>query len=231
MLYPISNAPHYPTAEQIRNSLKKARLTETELTVEHVEMLLNVLVLDGKIERVRIFLGPSFTKCLLRFSYRPLAGPFGILTPYNLTRSHKTKIPNRNESVRNVVTMMKAAIEGQKRRKNMLAVLRTRMVVPLANDRRSANVLKARMTTMTRTQIPITGRNEERASRPTNPVPMISGGRRGNAPRQMTAPARGLNPNQTDLISQVGPLNASGHHHRLAILSLRVSAEDLYTEH
>jgi len=30
--------------------------------VEHVEMLLNVLVLDGKIERVR-FRGPSFTKC------------------------------------------------------------------------------------------------------------------------------------------------------------------------
>jgi hypothetical protein len=27
-------------------------LTDTELMVEHVEMLLNVLVLDGKIERV-----------------------------------------------------------------------------------------------------------------------------------------------------------------------------------
>lgn len=43
---------NYPTAQHIRNSLKKARLTETELSVEHVEMLLNVLVLDGKIERV-----------------------------------------------------------------------------------------------------------------------------------------------------------------------------------
>ncbi|KAF9008694.1 RNA polymerase Rpc34 subunit-domain-containing protein [Cyathus striatus] len=48
-LYPISNAPDYPTAQHIRNSLKRARLTTTELTVEHVESLLNVLVLDGKI--------------------------------------------------------------------------------------------------------------------------------------------------------------------------------------
>ena len=51
-LYPISNPPKYPTAESIRNSLRKARLTETDLTVEHVEMLLNVLILDGKIEKV-----------------------------------------------------------------------------------------------------------------------------------------------------------------------------------
>ncbi|KAF9057373.1 RNA polymerase Rpc34 subunit-domain-containing protein [Panaeolus papilionaceus] len=55
LLYPISNAPKYPTADQIRTSLRKARLTETELTVEHVEMLLNVLVLDGKIEKLPAF--------------------------------------------------------------------------------------------------------------------------------------------------------------------------------
>ncbi|KAG6833781.1 hypothetical protein H0H87_001213 [Tephrocybe sp. NHM501043] len=54
-LYALSNSPDYPSAEQIRNSLRKARLTETDLTVEHVEMLLNVLVLDGEIERL-----PSF---------------------------------------------------------------------------------------------------------------------------------------------------------------------------
>ncbi|TFK27072.1 RNA polymerase III subunit Rpc34 [Coprinopsis marcescibilis] len=54
-LYPISNAPEYPSAQQIRNSLRKARLTETDLSVEHVESLLNVLVLDGKIEAL-----PSF---------------------------------------------------------------------------------------------------------------------------------------------------------------------------
>jgi len=55
VLYPPSNAPAYPTAEQIRNALKKARLTDTELTVEHVEMVLNVLVLDGKIEKVMLY--------------------------------------------------------------------------------------------------------------------------------------------------------------------------------
>ncbi|KAF5322896.1 hypothetical protein D9619_000960 [Psilocybe cf. subviscida] len=43
-LYPISNAPRYPSADNIRHSLRKARLTETDLSVEHVEMLLNVLL-------------------------------------------------------------------------------------------------------------------------------------------------------------------------------------------
>ncbi|KAJ3506232.1 hypothetical protein NLJ89_g6984 [Agrocybe chaxingu] len=55
VLYPISHAPQYPTAENIRESLRKARLTETELTAEHVEMLLNVLILDGKIEKIPAF--------------------------------------------------------------------------------------------------------------------------------------------------------------------------------
>ncbi|KAF8917786.1 RNA polymerase Rpc34 [Mucidula mucida] len=55
VLYPLSNSPKYPTAQQIASTLKKARLTETELTIEHVDMLLNVLVLDGEIERVPAF--------------------------------------------------------------------------------------------------------------------------------------------------------------------------------
>ncbi|RPD52907.1 hypothetical protein L226DRAFT_496070 [Lentinus tigrinus ALCF2SS1-7] len=54
-LYPISAAPQYPTAQQIQSFLSKSRITETELTVEHVETLLNVLVLDGDIERVPAF--------------------------------------------------------------------------------------------------------------------------------------------------------------------------------
>ncbi|KAF5393900.1 hypothetical protein D9757_000215 [Collybiopsis confluens] len=58
-LYPISKSPQYPNAQQVRNALKQARLTETDLTVEHVEMLLNVLVLDGEIERL-----PSFGSTL-----------------------------------------------------------------------------------------------------------------------------------------------------------------------
>lgn len=51
-LYGLSNSPEYPTAQNIRNSLRRARLTETDLSVEHVEMLLNVLILDGEIEKV-----------------------------------------------------------------------------------------------------------------------------------------------------------------------------------
>ncbi|KAJ3920217.1 RNA polymerase Rpc34 [Lentinula edodes] len=54
-LYPIAKAPKYPTAQQVRNALKQARLTETDLTVEHVEILLNVLVLDGEIEKLPAF--------------------------------------------------------------------------------------------------------------------------------------------------------------------------------
>ncbi|KAI9068254.1 hypothetical protein FKP32DRAFT_1587841 [Trametes sanguinea] len=55
LLYPISAAPSYPTAQQILSFLSKSRITETELNVEHVEMLLNVLVLDGEVERVPAF--------------------------------------------------------------------------------------------------------------------------------------------------------------------------------
>ncbi|KAI0672485.1 RNA polymerase Rpc34 subunit-domain-containing protein [Trametes maxima] len=54
-LYPISAAPSYPTAQQILAFLSKSRITETQLGVEHVEMLLNVLVLDGEVERVPAF--------------------------------------------------------------------------------------------------------------------------------------------------------------------------------
>ncbi|KAI8972446.1 RNA polymerase Rpc34 subunit-domain-containing protein [Trametes punicea] len=55
VLYPISAAPAYPTAQQVLTFLSKSRITETQLNVEHVEMLLNVLVLDGEIERVPAF--------------------------------------------------------------------------------------------------------------------------------------------------------------------------------
>jgi len=54
-LYPISKSPKYPSAAQVRNALKGANLTETDLTVEHVETLLNVLVLDGEIEKLPAF--------------------------------------------------------------------------------------------------------------------------------------------------------------------------------
>ena len=64
-LFPISAAPQYPTAPQIQSFLSKSRITETELTVEHVETLLNVLVLDGEIERVSLSpILPSFNFAL-----------------------------------------------------------------------------------------------------------------------------------------------------------------------
>lgn len=52
-LYPLGAAPAYPSAQQIQRFLEKSKITETELGVEHVEMLLGVLVLDGEIEKVR----------------------------------------------------------------------------------------------------------------------------------------------------------------------------------
>ncbi|RPD63997.1 hypothetical protein L227DRAFT_521286 [Lentinus tigrinus ALCF2SS1-6] len=53
-LYPLSRSL-YPSSQQILRLLQKSRITETQLTVEHVEMLLDVLVLDGKIENIPAF--------------------------------------------------------------------------------------------------------------------------------------------------------------------------------
>lgn len=53
-LYPLSSSPPYPTAQQIQSFLSKSKITETSLNAEHVEMLLNVLILDGEIEKVCI---------------------------------------------------------------------------------------------------------------------------------------------------------------------------------
>jgi DNA-directed RNA polymerase III subunit RPC6 len=52
-LYPASAGITYPNAKEILSFLSKSKITETQFTEEHVEMLLNVLVLDGDIERVR----------------------------------------------------------------------------------------------------------------------------------------------------------------------------------
>ena len=56
-LYPASAGISYPNAKEVLTFLSKSRITETKFTEEHVEMLLNVLVLDGDIERVRSLLG------------------------------------------------------------------------------------------------------------------------------------------------------------------------------
>ncbi|THH10742.1 hypothetical protein EW145_g1125 [Phellinidium pouzarii] len=54
-LFPISESPAYPTVQQLQSFLSKSRITETQLSVEHVEMLLNVLIIDGEIERLPAF--------------------------------------------------------------------------------------------------------------------------------------------------------------------------------
>ncbi|TFY71775.1 hypothetical protein EVG20_g1229 [Dentipellis fragilis] len=54
-LYSISDAPAYPTATQITGFLSKSKITETQLTEDHVEMLLNVLILDGDVEKIPAF--------------------------------------------------------------------------------------------------------------------------------------------------------------------------------
>ncbi|TFK53165.1 hypothetical protein OE88DRAFT_1657064 [Heliocybe sulcata] len=56
-LYPISHAPAYPSAAQIQQFLSKSKITETQLSVDHVDMLLTVLVLDGEIEKLPAFAG------------------------------------------------------------------------------------------------------------------------------------------------------------------------------
>lgn len=51
-LFPISQSSSYPTSKMIHNWLQKSRLSEQELGVEHVEMLLDTLIFDGEIERL-----------------------------------------------------------------------------------------------------------------------------------------------------------------------------------
>ncbi|KZT02415.1 uncharacterized protein LAESUDRAFT_661947 [Laetiporus sulphureus 93-53] len=50
-VYPLSYSS-YPNAQQILNFLKKSGVTETDLTVEHIQILLEVLIWDGKIEKI-----------------------------------------------------------------------------------------------------------------------------------------------------------------------------------
>lgn len=51
-LFSISNSPSYPSSQHVLSFLEKSRITETQLTEAHVESLLNVLVLDGDVEKV-----------------------------------------------------------------------------------------------------------------------------------------------------------------------------------
>ncbi|KAF9653354.1 hypothetical protein BDM02DRAFT_3125777 [Thelephora ganbajun] len=48
----IDSLPEYQNAQNVLQFLKQTKITETPLSVEHVESLLNVPVLDGEIERI-----------------------------------------------------------------------------------------------------------------------------------------------------------------------------------
>ncbi len=84
-LYPISAAPQYPTAQQVQSFLSKSRITETELLVDNVETLLNVLVLDGDIERVSLSpYAPSLilpNRTLIRFPHSARRHGTPLTTP------------------------------------------------------------------------------------------------------------------------------------------------------
>jgi len=78
-LYPASAGIAYPNAKEILSFLSKSKITETKFNEEHVEMLLNVLVLDGDIERVRLPPRGSFSIPLMSRgnSFQPLVPQHG----------------------------------------------------------------------------------------------------------------------------------------------------------
>ncbi|EIW79795.1 hypothetical protein CONPUDRAFT_144945 [Coniophora puteana RWD-64-598 SS2] len=59
-LYAPGAAPAYPSSEEIQHFLSKRKIANTELGVEHVEMLLKVLELDGEIEKIPAFLAGTW---------------------------------------------------------------------------------------------------------------------------------------------------------------------------
>jgi DNA-directed RNA polymerase III subunit RPC6 len=81
-LYAISAAPAYPSSQQVQSFLSKSKITETTLSVEHVEMLLNVLVLDGEVERVCLYthspVKPQINACILYYRFQRLGRQCGI---------------------------------------------------------------------------------------------------------------------------------------------------------
>ena len=54
-MFSISSAPKYPSAKDVLDKLSKTKVSTTELNLEDVESLLNVLVLDGEVEKVPAF--------------------------------------------------------------------------------------------------------------------------------------------------------------------------------
>ncbi|KAI6011129.1 RNA polymerase Rpc34 subunit-domain-containing protein [Pisolithus marmoratus] len=86
-LYAVGAAPSYPSAQQIQHFLSKSKITETELGVEHVEMLLRVLELDGEIEKIPAFSASTWNPP----SNSDETGPDSESDPTDDERSHSKK--------------------------------------------------------------------------------------------------------------------------------------------
>jgi hypothetical protein len=98
-LYPASAGIAHPNAKEILSFLSKSKITETKFTEEHVEMLLNVLVLDGDIERVRLPLRGSFSTPLMSHgnSSQPLVPQCGQKTTLVTTDPMIPPLPTLKE--------------------------------------------------------------------------------------------------------------------------------------
>ncbi|WFD44900.1 34-kDa subunit of RNA polymerase III (C) [Malassezia psittaci] len=53
-LYPASHTPNLPTASSVHRYLKAARITDTELELEHIVALLDLLIYDNHIEKIPV---------------------------------------------------------------------------------------------------------------------------------------------------------------------------------
>ena len=150
-LYPISGRPEYPNAQNVLQFLKQVGITETPLSVEHVESLLNVLVLDGEIERViQSFLrrGLSFLSLLASFlRMAPLSGiPRLSRTIQSLNLS---AIPKANGNTDLAKTAM---VAGKARAQNVRIAIRNWMMPLLRHEKRRAASQNAKAAILTADQ-------------------------------------------------------------------------------
>jgi len=137
-LYPISSPPEYPNAQNVLQFLKQSRITETPLSVEHVESLLNVLVLDGEVERV-IHFSLHCRLLLLNLFARSLrtVPPSGIPRPsrtmQNLNPSVVQKANGNTDLAREMDVRKARARSGR------IVILNWVMPLPHHGKRRAAN--------------------------------------------------------------------------------------------
>lgn len=164
-LYAIGAAPSYPSAQQIQHFLSKSKITETELGVEHVEMLLRVLELDGEVEKVFTSITAFSWSCSWRCRYPRSQRLHGI------PRQNRTKMPVRapKTALRNVRAPRNASgVLPRVRRRNQANAngdgRRTPRTVTLTRNVRVAVRRNAREKTMIPMRIPMNPSRRRNAS-------------------------------------------------------------------